>query len=89
MNKWQRKTLNEIMDLSNQMGGSLDYTSTHYNKLKDRQQLLGNISRIIYYVLCDRPDNDTQEYDRQQVEEHLQKMRAAAAKIYPDRKGDY
>lgn len=89
MNKWQRKTLSELMDLSNQMGGSLDYTATSYEKLKDRQRLLMSCSQIVYYVLLDSPENDEQEYGREQVESHLQKMRDASKKIYPDRKGGY
>jgi hypothetical protein len=88
MNAWQRKTLQELMTLCNELGGSLDYTATHYNKLRDRQQGLMKCWQVIYSVLTDHSENDDREDDRQRAEEAIEKLRELAKIEYPDRSGE-
>lgn len=76
------------MSLCGDLGGSLDYTATHYNKLRDRQKALGKVSIILYGVLLDHPDNEMREDDKQRAEEVLEEVRKLTKIVYPDRSGE-
>ena len=79
MNKWQRRILNELMELCNELGGTLDYTATHYNKLRDRQKGLMKCYNVIYGVLVDNPMSDTQEDDRKAAEDAIAELKKLKA----------
>src|ERR1051326_4753081 len=88
MNAWQRKILQDLMGLCNEMGGSLDYTATHYNKLRDRQQALMKCYLVIYAVLTDHSENEHREDDRARAEQAISEMKEISKIIYPDRNGE-
>jgi hypothetical protein len=88
MNKRQRKMLRDLMGLCNELGGSLDYTATHYNKLRDRQKALMDCSLVIYAVLTDNPNNEFSADDYENAKQSLEKIRMLTKIIYPDRKGE-
>lgn len=88
MNKWQRKVLNELLQLCNDLGGTLDYTSTHYNKLRDRQKGLMKCYKVIYGVLVDNPMNDNQTDDRAAAMAALEELAKLKDIKYPDRNGN-
>ena len=88
MNSWQRKILQELMDVCNQLGGSLDYTATHYNKLRDRQKALMECYHVVYGVLTDHSENECREEDRERAEKAILKMKELIEIVYPDRSGE-
>lgn len=88
MNNWQRNILRELMGLCNQLGGSLDYTATHYNKLRDRQKGLMDCYHVVYGVLTDHPENEFREDDRKIAEKAIQQLRDLTMISYPDRSGE-
>lgn len=79
--------LSELSWICNQLGGELDYTSTHESKLKDRQRALMDVSKVLFGVLSDCKDNDHREHDLEVAYKCLEKLEALRQKTYPDRNG--
>ena len=89
MKKSHRKILSDLQIMCNQMGSTLDYTSTNESKLRDRQQSLMKISHILFGILVDHPENENNDYDQQLLKESMEHMRMLAKKEYPDRQGNF
>jgi len=89
MKKAHRKLLCELCDCCNILGGSLDGTSTHESKYRDRQEANMLSYKILYAVLCDHPENDQRELDFENAKGALAKMKELIQKKYPDKKGIY
>lgn len=85
MNKYHRTILSELASICNQLGGSLDYTSTHESKLKDRQRAHMLVQHVVFGVLVDHPENENRKEDLSKAYESLEELKALAKKTYPDR----
>lgn len=88
LNKKQRALLAELQGITNQLGSSLDATSTNPTKFIDRQRGLMDVSHILYAVLCDHPENDDIKLDYERAEESIEKLRQLCNKQYTDRNGN-
>lgn len=84
-----RNILNEVMSLCNDLGGTLDGTSTSEAKFRDRQMGLMKVSKILYAILSDHPENENSWFDWEEAERSLSELRSLKNKTYPDRKGHY
>lgn len=80
--------LQELMQITGDLGGSLDYTATHYNKLRDRQLALGKVAKVVYGVLLDHANNEEREDDKRFAEEKLEEIKNLLKIVYPDRSGE-
>lgn len=89
MKKKHRKILQELMGLCNEIGGTLDGTSTNEAKYRDRQRAHMNVFKILFAVLADHPENDNHEHDWVQAEKAIEEMKSLRDKAYPDRRGNY
>ncbi len=70
------------MEACNKMGGQLDYTATSTRKLVDRQQIHGKISKVLYGLMLDHPDNDSLDLDWEDMIEALEAVELVANKEY-------
>lgn len=85
MKKKHREILSELCALCNTIGATLDYTATHENKLKDRQQAHMLVHHVLFGVLVDHPSNENAETDMQKAIESLDELKKLQVKTYPDR----
>ena len=87
ISKYQRSVLNQVMSISNDLGGTLDYTAVNPQKLIDRQKAHGIISNVLYYLLCDNTDNPQREIDLEMLEDDLKRLSEIRDRDYGDRYG--
>jgi hypothetical protein len=87
MNKRQRKMLARLQEVCNELGSTLDYSAVSKGKLIDRQKALMDVSKVLYGVLCDDPENDQREYDLEQAEAALKRIEKLPNISYPDING--
>lgn len=85
----QRKILIELMTLCNQLGGSLDGTSTSESKYRDRQKGLMKVYSVLLAVLSDHPDNYQSEYEYELAWKAIEHLKELTLKNYPDRNQNY
>lgn len=83
-----RKMLIELMDYCNQLGGTLDGTSTSETKYRDRQRAHMHTYKILLAILGDHPENDQNEYYFEMAKEALEEMKILTKKVYLDRNGN-
>lgn len=87
MNKHHRRILSELAHICNQLGVTLDYTSTHESKLKDRQKAHMLVHHVLFGILADDPENDYRIEDMEKCHKSLEELKALINKTYPDRNG--
>lgn len=75
------------MGLCNELGGSLDGTSTNEAKYRDRQKGLMKAYLVLYAVLADHPENECRQDDFERVWAAIEHLKELKAKNYPDRNG--
>lgn len=73
------------MEACNKMGNELDYTATTTKKLVDRQKIHGKISKVLYGLMLDHPDNDSRDLDWKNMIEALEAVELVANKEYLSR----
>lgn len=87
MGKKHRTMLNELMNICNSLGGTLDSTATSESKFIDRQRAHMLVSDVIYGILADHKNNENASEDFNAAIESLEKLKLLKNKIYPDRRG--
>lgn len=87
ISKYQRKVLAEVISISNDLGGQLDYTATNPMKLIDRQQAHSIVSNVLYCLMCDNTENPQRDIDLESLEEDLKKLVEIRDRNYGDRNG--
>ncbi len=88
MKAYHRRVLSELMDVCNQLGHELDYTATNINKLKDRQKAHALVSKVLFAVLADVPENDHRREDIERANEARNTLNILIHKQYPDKNGN-
>lgn len=83
----QRKMLSELSKLCNDLGSTLDGTSTNNVKYIDRQRSLMLVHKVIYGVLCDDPENEYRDHDVKSAEKAIDTLNELSKRVYPDRNG--
>lgn len=88
MTKKQRDLLRRLMVVTNDMGGSLDNTSTSIRKYIERQESLMKVSNVIYYgIFLDDAKNENRINDLAEAERLISELEILSKKTYPDRQG--
>lgn len=83
----ERKLLQRLMVVCNDLGGRLDLTATCILKLYDRQRALSFVSNVLYGILTQHPDNEHAEEDMINALCSLVKLELLVDKKYPDKNG--
>lgn len=83
----ERKLLQRLMVVCNNLGGRLDLTATCTLKLYDRQRALSLVSNVLYGILTQHPDNEYSEEDMENALCSLEKLESLVGKEYPDKNG--
>lgn len=87
MKSWERRLLNRLMVVCNDLGGAVDRTAVSEQKLYERQQALMKISNVIYGILAQNPNNPFKEKDYNKALEDIMELESLVDKVYPDRNG--
>ena len=76
MTQRQRKLLNDLLDvIDSQKSFSFGLDEESMTQTFRMARGYREISNTIYHILCDHPNNEERDYDAEQAEESINKLR--------------